>query len=96
MASCAAVMMKNIIDTEETNDRRVVNRGHGSASQLKRIMTDADGVGTTVLKAAGSGADECDVRAASDKAPRLPAADTSLASTFNGEIRAEFDNDPGN
>ena len=53
--SRTAVMTKNHPDRVETNARSIAkkphaHRGHASASQLKRILTDADGVGTNVLK----------------------------------------------
>ena len=60
----------------------------GPPSQLMRNQTGADDVGAAELAAMGCVVDECDVRAASDKAPRMPAADTSLDSTFHGEVQA--------
>ena len=41
-----------------------------------------------MLAATGCVVGECDVREASGKAPRMPAADTSLDSTFNAEVQA--------
>ena len=86
--------MGNLIETDETNARLIVkklhvNWEHASASQLKRVLTNAGGVETTVLKAAGTVVDERDVRAAFGAAPRHPAAGTSLVSAFNGEAQAD-------
>ena len=59
-------MAGNPIDPGKTNARPVaknihVNWGHASASQLKRMLTDAAGVGASVLKVEDSAADECGV-----------------------------------
>ena len=66
-----------------------VRWGHDSASHLKRIFSDADGVGATALKVADSVVDECDARAALDNAPRLLASGTSLASACNEDVQAD-------
>ena len=65
------------------------NRGHASASQLKRTLACADGVSGAVLKVADSVGDKCDVRADLDQAPHLPAAGTSLVSAFNEEVQVD-------
>ena len=58
-------MTKNLIGPDDTNARSIVknlhdNWCHASASQLQRIMADADGAGSTALKVVGSVTDECE------------------------------------
>ena len=60
-----------------------VDWDHASASQEKRILTDARGVGANVLKVVDSVENDCDACAAPEKAPHLPGGGTSLASAFN-------------
>ena len=60
-----------------------MNWGHASASLLKRISTDADGVGATALNVMGSLVEECDAFVAAGKAPCLPAAGASLVYALN-------------
>ena len=82
--ACKAVMMKNLIDPGVTNVRLLVeklhvNWGRASAWQLKRIVTDSDGMGTSASKAA-----------ALERAPHLPVAGTSLASAVNEKVQADL------
>ena len=88
-------MVKNPIGPEKKNARLIVKKVHvnwdrSSASQLRCILTDADGAGSTALKSAESVAEECDVCAGSDRASRIPVAASPLASVFNGEIQADL------
>ena len=74
---------KNLTDPDEKNARVIDKKlrvawGRASASHLKSILTDADGVGATALKVVDSVVAKCDVRAAFYKAPHVPVAGTSL------------------
>ena len=66
------------------------NSGHASASRLKRILTDAAGLGATALQVGDAVAGECDVCVALDEAPQLPVAGTSWAPAFDEEGRADL------
>ena len=86
-------MTKNPIDPDAKNARPAVkqlhfNKRHAAAPQIKRILTDAGGVGATVLEAAVSVVVERDVCADFEKAPRLPAAGTPLVSAFDEKAQA--------
>ena len=88
-------MMGNLIDPDAITARVIaeklrVNLAHASAPQLKRILTDADGVGATVLKMAGSVVNDFGVCAAFDTVPHLTVAGTSSASAFNGKGQADL------
>ena len=77
--------MKVLVDPDENNAPLIAKKlhvhwGHASASQIKRILADADGVGTNVLKVVNSAASECEVCMAFEKTPHVPAAGTSSAS----------------
>ena len=52
--ACLGAMTKNLIGPNESNGRLIVgkllvNWGHAPASQLKRILADADGMGNALL-----------------------------------------------
>ena len=67
-----------------------VSRPRPPALQLKRSLTDADGVAPSVLKVACSGVDECDVFPAFAEAPRTAVAGTALVSAINEQVRPYF------
>ena len=53
-----AVMMRDLIDPNDSNASSIVKKlhviwGHASAPQLKRILTDADGVGEHCTEGGG-------------------------------------------
>ena len=85
-------MMNYLIGLVESNARLIAkrmlgSRGHASASQRKRIPTDADGAAAAALKVAGFVADEGDACPAFDGAPRSPAAGASSASNLNEKVQ---------
>ena len=58
-----------------------------SASQLTRILVDAESVSNTALKVAGDEVVQCEVRQVFDVAPHLPIAGTSVVSVFNEKVQ---------
>ena len=80
------------MDPDERYERLIlkklrVNWGRAAASQIKRILTDAGRLGTNVLKVDVPAVRERKACVAFGKAPRLPAAGTSVASAINGKVQ---------
>ena len=78
----------SISDPKQIIMKSGVNWGHASASQLKRALVDSDGGNSHLVNFAGDVLDQCDVCRASDQAPHIPIADTSVASMFNERCRS--------
>ena len=64
--------------------------GHASARQLTRSLVDSDGGAVGCFGSADAVLQPCEVCGAFDKAPHLPAADTSSASPPNAKLRSDL------
>ena len=96
LRACKATTIKNLIDPGENNARLIVKKSHlgwgrqGVGKQARRILTDADGVGTDMLNVVDSVARECDVCMAFENTPHFLVAGASLASASNEKVRMDF------
>ena len=66
-----------------------VNRGHDTANQPKHVLVDSVGGNSHLVNFVDEVHDHCEVRRASDKAPRVPVASTSAVSMFNEKVQAD-------
>ena len=67
-----------------------VNWGRASAQQLKRVLVDSDRKNTHLITCADEILAQCEVCQAFDKAPRSPAAGTSITATSNEKLPADL------
>ena len=78
-------MFKDALNADPRDARSIVrelhsNWGHASAQQLRRILVDAHRASEPAPDVTGEAVTQCDMRQASDKAPRLLAAGATLVS----------------
>ena len=63
------------------------NWGHAAASRLKRVLADSECGNSNLVNFADDVLEHCDVCKAYEKAPHVPIAGTSPASTFNEKVQ---------
>ena len=67
-----------------------INWGHASATQIKRVLVDAEGDTQSLLQHVDEVASQCDTCKAFEKAPHIPFAGTSSVSMFNERLRMDL------
>ena len=87
-SACKAVTLKDAGNAEISDPNTLImklhiNWGHASATQIKRVLVDAEGDTQSLLQHVGEVASQCDNCKAFEKAPHIPIAGTSSVSMFN-------------
>ena len=77
-----------ISDPKKTIKELHVNRGHASATQLKRALVDSANGTSHLVPRVDEVLENCDVCRAFDKAPHVPIAGATTASAFNEKAQA--------
>ena len=86
--------MQNLFNTDGRGDRAIfrklhLNWGRVSATQLKRILVDAENVSSAASLVVDGVLKQREVRPAFDKAPRVTSAGAPTVSDLNGKAQAD-------
>ena len=67
-----------------------INWGHASATQIKRVLVDAEGGAQSLIQHVDGVASQCDACTALAKAPHIPISGTSTVSMFNERFQMDL------
>ena len=75
-----------ISDPNKVITKLHINWGHVSATQIKRVLVDAEGGAQCLMQHVDEVASQRDTCKAFEKAPHIPISGTSTVSTFDGRL----------
>ena len=67
-----------------------INWGHASATQIKRVLVDAEGGTQSLIQHVDEVASQRDTCKAFERAPRIPISGTSTVSMFNERLQMDL------